>query len=254
MKKPISIYKNGDHEWIAIARDPSKKDNIIDTIEYLILKGNKGCILDPGGIEVFSSMFNAIASKIEMKDIEFLFSSHQDPDIISSLPLWISLNPSVRCYCSWLWSGFIPHFGCEKDTLMSIPDEGMDVNLNGLTLKFIPAHYLHSSGNFNVYDPEAKILFSGDLGAAILPEGSNADIFVKDFGKHTEYMKGFHQRWMGSNEAKNNWVERVSKLDIDMMVPQHGAIFQKDDVQKFLQWLRELEVGSAIKANLGARP
>ena len=34
-------------------------------------------------------------------------------------------------------------------------------------LRFVPAHYLHSSGNFNVYDPQARVLFSGDIGAAL---------------------------------------------------------------------------------------
>ena len=29
----------------------------------------------------------------------------------------------------------------------------------------LPAHFLHSVGNFHIYDPIAKILYTGDLGA-----------------------------------------------------------------------------------------
>ncbi len=43
--------------------------------------------------------------------------------------------------------------------------------VGGEKLEIIPAHYLHASANFHVYDPEAKILFSGDVGAALLPPG-----------------------------------------------------------------------------------
>jgi flavorubredoxin len=35
----------------------------------------------------------------------------------------------------------------------------------------------------------------------------------------------------------------VSKLDIDMLCPQHGAIFQGADVERFINWFAELEVG-----------
>ena len=31
----------------------------------------------------------------------------------------------------------------------------------------IPAHFLHSAGNFQVYDPVSKVLYTGDLGASI---------------------------------------------------------------------------------------
>ena len=34
-------------------------------------------------------------------------------------------------------------------------------------LRSVPAHYCHSSGNLHVWDPRAKILFSGDMGAAL---------------------------------------------------------------------------------------
>ncbi len=252
MKVARVLYSHGDHKWIAFARDPDKADNIIDTIEYMIIKNGKACILDPGGIEVFPALFNGVASQIKAENIEFLFTSHQDPDIISSLPLWLALNPALKCYVSRLWVTFIPHFGCEKETLQGIPDEGSEITLGGsLKLKFVPAHYLHSSGNFHVYDPEAKILFSGDIGAALLPPHMN-DLFVTNFDDHTQYMKGFHERWMGSQEAKNNWVDQVSRLKIDMICPQHGSIIKDENVPRFLEWMRDLKVGSAIRANRGA--
>ena len=54
----------------------------------------------------------------------------------------------------------MPHFGGQDSTFITIPDPGMTIRLGGLELQAIPAHYLHSSGNFHLYDPKAKILFS----------------------------------------------------------------------------------------------
>ena len=64
-----------------------------------------------------------------------------------------------------------------------------------------PAHYLHSSGQSQPVRSESKILFCGDVGAALLPQGEDY-LFVKDFDGHIRFAEGFHRRWMGSNEAK----------------------------------------------------
>jgi flavorubredoxin len=59
-------------------------------------------------------------------------------------------------------------------------------------------------------------------------------------------MEHFHRRWMPSNRAKNDWIRRVRQLDIDMLCPQHGAVFKGDDVGRFLDWFEGLEVGGAV--------
>ena len=89
--------------------------------------------------------------------------------MISSLALWLALKPDIKCYTSWLWCTFIPHFGGAHDTFVPVPDEGMQIDFGGCTMSIVPAHFLHSSGNHHLYDQEAKILFSGDVGAALLP-------------------------------------------------------------------------------------
>lgn len=224
-------------------RDEDKIDRIIDTNQYMIVTRNHAFLMDPGGIELFSSMLASILHYVPLEKITHLFASHQDPDIISSLGLWDQTLPNAKLLAPWMWEGFIRHFGCENIQYVKLPDQGATLRLDGLELQFIPAHYLHSSGNFNVYDPMAKILMSGDIGSAL--ESDGAPLFVDDFREHTSRMKLFHQRWMPSNTAKNAWVERVRKLDIDILAPQHGRLFQGDDVKRFLDWFENLEVGIA---------
>lgn len=253
MKKPVTIYSSGDHRWVAMVRDPDRPGYIIDTNEYLIIKGERAALLDPGGQEIFPAVFGAVTREVHVDQIDFLFASHQDPDISSSLPLWLTFKPDLKCHVSWLWQGFLPHFGGQADTFLPIPDEGKEVMLGPLRLHFLPAHYLHSSGNFNVYDPAARILFTGDLGAALLPP--EAGLFVTDFSAHIRYMETFHRRWMPSDQAKEAWINMVSKLELDMLCPQHGAILRGEDVARFLEWLRSIKFGAAIDAiQAPARP
>lgn len=247
MKQIVTFFEQGSHRWAAVTRDPSRPDYLIDTNEYLVQHGEQALLTDPGGMEIFPEVFAAINTQFDARRIRTLFASHQDPDVISSLALWIDFNPEIRCHLSWLWSSFVPHFGGNDNTFITIPDEGADIELGSLTLRAVPAHYLHSSGNFNLYDPTARILFSGDIGAALLPPGEDA-LFVSDFERHIRHAEGFHRRWMGSNEAKLDWCERVAAMKVDMLCPQHGAIYQGPDVERFINWFASLPVGSAVGA------
>lgn len=242
MKTARIIFEEGRHKWIALVRDPNRPEYLIDTNEYLVIDGDDAILLDPGGNEIFPAVFSALSTEFDPRKINKLFASHQDPDIISSLSLWLEFNPQIKCHISWLWASFVPHFGGTQDTFVPIPDGGADIMVGGQRLQAIPAHYLHSSGNFHIYDPKAKILFSGDVGAALLPPGDES-LFVEDFDRHIRYAEGFHRRWMGSERAKRDWCNRVSQLDIQMMCPQHGAIYRGEQVRRFIDWFAQLEVG-----------
>ena len=239
------LFDNGSRRWVGFGRDPEKPESIIDTNEYLITHNGRGLLLDPGGTEIFPEVVTAISQVISLEDIDSIFGSHQDPDIVSSLAFWANLCNNLTVYVPWVWEGFISHFSKDQ-RLTPIPDEGMTLPLNGASdLKLIPAHYCHSSGNFSLYDSTAKILFSGDIGAALLPQGET-DLFVRNFDDHIQYMEGFHLRWMPSNRAKNAWIARVRDLEVNMICPQHGSIFKGEDVKKFLDWFESLQVGQAV--------
>lgn len=240
----VKLFDDGSRTWLYFGRDETKPERVIDTNEYLIVHDGRALLLDPGGPEVFPPVIAAVSRYVHVEDIEAIFGSHQDPDVISSLPLWGTLSPDARIYVPQIWTGFLAHFARDVEAV-AIPDGGMRIPLNGADdLVAIPAHYLHSSSNFSLYDERAKILFSGDIGAALVPE--DAPPFVENFDAHIRYMEGFHRRWMPSDRAKKVWIDRVRRLDVEMMCPQHGSIFRGPDVARFLDWFEQLEVGAAV--------
>ena len=243
--KCVSLFRRDDHCWLAFGQDVERPNSLIDTNQYVIRAGGNAILLDPGGLEVFPSLLAALTHELAVEDIRSIFFSHQDPDVASSLPLWRRVcKPDTKIQISSIWADFVTHL--DRDAVCAgIPDDGMEFHLGGdVRLRFVPAHFLHSSGNFNVYDPKAKVLFSGDLGFAGLPPGPRKSWFVEDFSSHIPLMEHFHRRWMGSTRARDAWVGAVSKLDIDMMAPQHGLVFRGDDVKRFIEWFSRLDVGS----------
>jgi len=246
--RKLILHDEGGLRWTVYGRDPERSDKVIDTNEYLISSPDNLVMLDPGGTEIFPAVVAAVSEDIDVGAVKTFVCSHQDPDIMSSLPLWMGLCPEARIYLPWLWSGFVAHFGHEYvDRFVPVPDEGCAIPLGGslADLRLIPAHYCHSSGNFSVYDPNSRLLFSGDIGAALMPD-SQSELVVTDFAAHVRYMEGFHRRWMPSNRAKQRWIERVRELDVARLCPQHGALFEGEDVGRFLDWFEKLEVGSAV--------
>jgi len=246
------LYKQDDHIWYAFGQDPAKPENIIDTNQIVICSGNDTVLLDPGGMEIFPNFLAALTEKVSIESIKHIFLSHQDPDIGSSLSLWRRIcNDDVKIYLPWMWASFVAHFDVES-TLISVPDEGMTMRLsNGRALDMIPAHFLHSPGNLHMYDPRANILFSGDIGAALMPTAARKGFFVEKFDLHTQYMEGFHQRWLGYADARDAWISQIRRLAPAMIVPQHGLCFKDDNVGAFLDWLGDLEIGKGVSVMWG---
>lgn len=244
-----TVYREGDHRWLAFGQDPDRPDNIVDTNQFVVDAGGTAILVDPGGIEIFPAMLGALSAKLPLESIRHILLSHQDPDIGSSLPLWREVcRPDVTIHISWLWTSFVSHFDGEAK-LTAIPDAGGEIKLaNDVVLQIIPAHFLHSPGNFHLYDPKARILFSADVGASLVPKRVRNSIYVEEFSSHIPYMEQWHRRAMGSERARDAWLSRVSRLDVRILAPQHGLLLRGDDVQRFYDWFGRLPIGDGIDA------
>jgi flavorubredoxin len=248
--KAEKFYSEGAHQWFTIYDQDEQR--VIDSNVYALQVDGQTLLCDPGGFEIFPQVFSALVGVLQPSSIKQAFISHQDPDIASSLPLWNACEPTIKWHASELWVGFIRHYGALDADLQGIPDGGGELAVGSARLQIIPAHYLHASANFHLYDPKAKVFFSGDVGAALLPHGRSAFVERRDvdsaaaFDAHIKHAEYFHKRWMPSNAAKRDWCERVSKLDIDFLCPQHGAIYTGDNVKRFIDWFDALDVGNAI--------
>ncbi|MCA9669697.1 MAG: FprA family A-type flavoprotein [Myxococcales bacterium] len=242
------LFESGDHRNILL-EDFATGDLAVQANQHVIVAGGEGMILDPGGHKVYNKVLSETTSLLRGANLRYLFLSHQDPDIVAAVNGWL-MTTDADAYVSALWTRFVPHFGLDHlvaDRLHAIPDEGMVLELGGVDLLVLPAHFLHACGNFHLYDPVAKTLYSGDLGASLgMPY-----IMVPDFDAHLQYMAGFHKRYMVSNAALRPWVKMVRQLEIDVIAPQHGAQFKgKEICSRFLDWCEDLACGVDLMADI----
>ncbi len=247
----ITLFETDSHKNVMFNDLSSGK--MVQANQHVIINDQEGMLLDPGGHKVHTALFAGMSSVLPISALKHIFFSHQDPDIIAAANAWFMMTDATG-YLSGLWQRFITHFGVDEmaeKRIKPIPDKGMTMKMGGADMKFIPAHYLHSSGNFQVYDPISKILYTGDLGASL---GHNYD-FVEDFDAHIQYMEVFHKRYMPSTKALKLWVNMVRTLDIDMIAPQHGAIFKGKELSgRFIDWLDTLTVGADVMGDVYSIP
>jgi len=235
------LYDDGVHKNVLL-EDFDAGGIAVQSNQHLIIHAGEGMVLDPGGHKVYSRVLSETLSILARGRLRYIFLSHQDPDIIAAVNGWL-MTTDATAYISALWTRFVPHFGLDHmvaDRLKPIPDEGMIFDMAGARLPVLPAHFLHSEGNFQLYDPISKILYSGDLGASI---GAGCGQ-VRDFDAHIPFIEGFHRRYMTSNSVMRAWAEMVRPLDIEIIAPQHGAFFAgKEMVRRFIDWCANLECG-----------
>ncbi len=243
-----TLWEDDQHKFVWLGASEQAIEKGIASNQYLIVDGEEGYLLDPGGYHVFARVFEAVVAHVKPDRIRGIFLSHQDPDTCASLVSWLEVAPEVTVWISKLWERFIPHLALPVEPkLRPIPDQGETLVLpSGSELRFIPAHYLHSPGNFMAYDERSKILFSGDVGGAVA-SATVEDLFVADFEAHVERMEGFHRRYVPCKKAIDNTLAHLGGLTIDMIAPQHGLLFRDEMVGKFVQWISALDVGVDYK-------
>lgn len=239
----ITLFDSGNHRNIWL--EDLELGHAVQANQHMIVHGEDALLLDPGGPKTFRHAYPEALSLLRRSKLTRLFLSHQDPDIIAALNPWLASTNAVA-YVSALWVRFLPHFGLDRvmtESCHAIPDEGGLLNVGGVDMVVIPAHYLHSAGNFQLYDPVSKILYSGDLGASLGMDYRE----VADFDEHLQYMEGFHRRYMTNAKAMSNWAALVRQLDIEMIAPQHGACFRGADmVKRFIDWCDGFACGTDL--------
>lgn len=248
----LELFNEGAHRNILL--EDFGHGLAVQANQHLIVHGKEALLLDPGGHKVYARARSEIDSLLRgSATLTQLFISHQDPDTCAALNGWL-MTTDAKAHIPALWSRFVTHFGVDKlvaDRIEEIPDEGKWIDLDGAPLCILPAHYLHSCGNFHVWDPTSKILYSGDLGASL---GMDYWI-VPDFEAHLPYTEGFHRRYMSANAPLRAWVKMVRELPIETIAPQHGAIFKGRDMSmRFLDWLEGLDVGVDYFTDINRMP
>lgn len=241
----VELYRDATHACLMFTDLVEEDGQAVQSNQFLVTDHGVGALIDPGGNLAYQGLFMGLARHFSPLRLSYLLASHADPDIIASLDQWLT-STRASLVISRVWERFVPHFtklGQIQERVISVPDSGARLPLGHSALWILPAHFLHAEGNFHFYDPVSRILFTGDLGASMLT-GAQARTPVLDLALHLSHMEAFHRRYMVSNKILRLWTRMARQLDVNMLVPQHGAPIQgRQAIADFYDWLDQLACG-----------
>lgn len=239
--KNIQIYKN--IYWVGT----KNVEGGLNCNPYLLVEDDEAVLFDPGSVLDIEEVYNNILDIIPLEKIKYVVLHHQDPDFCSGVPFLEKQGGNFKIVTHWRTQNLVRYYGIKSDYYL-VNENNFELTLkSGRNLKFIMTPYLHFPGAITTYDKKSKILFSSDLFGAISVTQS---LYAGD--NYLEKMKTFHEHYMPSNDILRPIMEIFMQMDIDMIVPQHGSIINRD-VKKYIKTLRELECGaflSTIKKNI----
>lgn len=235
--KPVLLYQCAGHAiyWLGISEETAFRCNT-----YLILDGQQGIVVDPGGRQYFKQVRERIEQVMPVEHLAGMILCHQDPDVAGSMVEWLDVNPAMKVYSTPRTHVLLPHYGRNDYEVYDVEAQPELTLSSGNTLRFIQAPFLHFPGAFVTYDTASGYLFSGDIWAALDTDWS---LVVDDFSAHQAKMDLFHKDYMASNLAAQGFVQSLAGFDIRAILPQHGSLIRKQHVNQAMDYLRQLRCG-----------
>ena len=118
--------------------------------QFLIIDNERAAVLDPGGDLTYVPLTMELNRYTRLSNLDYVMASHQDPDIITSMPRWL-VYTEAKVVASKLWARFLPHLnsafmsdrmkGNWLDRLVELPDHGQIIPLGQSSIIAIPAHF-----------------------------------------------------------------------------------------------------------------
>ena len=245
MHKPLHNFKDAieiaqDIYWIGmyLENDP------FQCHPYLIKNGDESILIDPGSMLEFKETVRKIKSVVDIKSIKYIVLHHQDPDLVAAVPEIEKLiaRDDLLIVTHSRMSLLIKHYLVTSDYYEIDKNDNQLTTPNGYKLDFSTTPYCHSPGAFVSYEPKTKTLFSGDIFGGL-------DESWEFYADETYFLKAkqFHQEYMPSKDIFNYALNKIEKLDINLIAPQHGSIIEKKYIAKLIADMKNLDCGLYIE-------
>lgn len=243
--------------WVGF-RDP--ESNLICN-PFLIVQDDQAVLIDSGSRSDFAVvMMKILQTGIDPQKVVGLIYQHYDPDLCGSMSNFIDMcdNPDLKIISEERNNVFIS-FYVHRDNyhlLNSIDAYDYTFSLNERRLEFIPTPYSHCPGSFITYDKKTGTLFTGDLFGSY---STQWDLFLElseecfaclDYDECPNKLTAcpvkdilaFHKEIMPCSKALRYAMDKIKKLSVKRIVPQHGSILERQrDIDFIIYKLETLE-------------
>ena len=237
--------------WIGVQDPGLKIFDIIMTTEYgssynsYLLKGSKKtAIFETAKVQFMDEYLDKLAGLVDVKDVDYIVVNHTEPDHAGSTFKLLEMNPEITLVGSQMAIAFMKEI-TNREFKSIVVKEGDSLSLGDKTLRFVNAVNLHWPDAMYTYVEEDKTLISCDSFGV---HYSFDDVLLSKLHAQGEEV---YQDYIGALKYYYDCimspfapfvlkaVEKVKKLDINMICPGHGPVLDEklwDIVELYEKW------------------
>mgnify|MGYP000925852952 CR=1 FL=1 len=240
------IYWTGFIDW-----DRRLFDSLIPTPHgttynsYLIKGSEKTMLIDTSDFGKEENLLNAL-DMAGIKRIDYIVSNHAEQDHSGSLPKILERYPEAKIVtnakCKDLLESFLPI----PEERFIVVNDNEEISLGDKTAQFLIAPWVHWPDTMLTYLKEDKVLFSCDfLGSHF----STSELFVTDENEiYLSAKRYYAEIMMPFRTMAKKHLERIEKLDIEIIAPSHGPLYDKPSfiIDAYKDWTGDLVKNQVI--------
>jgi flavorubredoxin len=203
---------------------------------YLVKGSEKTALIDT----VDPTMANALIdnlNQLDAKNIDLVIANHAEQDHSGTLPQILKRYPNARVVATpKCKSLLIDLLLIPKNKIITVED-GETLSLGNKTLEFIYAPWVHWPETMLTYLREDRLLFPCDLFGSHL---ATSDLYVTDEATVNEAAKRYYAEiMMPFRTAIQKNLEKITDLQIDVIAPSHGPIYDKPGLilEAYREWV-----------------
>ncbi len=205
---------------------------------YLVKGSDKTALFDTVDPAKKETLLGNLATA-GVEKLDYLIAHHAEQDHSGSIPDVLQAYPDAKVVtnprCKQMLMDLL---GVNEDKFMTVED-GHELTLGDKTLRFVYTPWVHWPETMSTYVPEDKILFSCDFFGAHLGTSS---LFVDDEAVVYESAKRYYAEiMMPFRKYINANLAKLDKLDIDMIAPSHGPVYDKPEfiIDAYKDWVSD---------------
>jgi nanoRNase/pAp phosphatase (c-di-AMP/oligoRNAs hydrolase)/glyoxylase-like metal-dependent hydrolase (beta-lactamase superfamily II) len=241
------LAEEGTRTWLAFRRPVASLNGSRFTNHYVVCSENQAILIDPGGAADFGPLLAAIADNIALDTIAGIVVTQRSSHSSGSIGMWAeALGYGLPIYASEMIASDLLHTDADLKVEV-ISENGGEVPMaDGSGLHMMPSPYLPTAASMSLYDPTARVLYTSDIGTAEGAWADDATPFCEQFSLISHAMNAYHQAWLPSAAARDDWLARVDELAVEIVAPRAGPCFRGKDISHFKRWLASMDIGVLV--------
>lgn len=206
---------------------------------YVMKTGDKVVLFETAKVKFFDDYLEKLKEVIDITKIDYLVTSHTEPDHAGSVELLLDYSPQMKILATPCAISFLKEI-VNRDFVSIAVKDNQRMTIGNRTLHFMLVPNLHWPDTMYTFIEEEQILVTCDsfgshycLEEVLSDRIQNEDDYLNAFRYYFDNIIGPFKPFMLKA------LDRVEPLDISMICTGHGPVLTGDRIRKVMALYRE---------------